>query len=84
MHLLHGGDSPDRINQEQAIWLAGQIGAGWNEQGNDGALLAYLKQEAASMHPLLEPLYERLEASYPGIRRKDRSGASAALVRRPG
>jgi hypothetical protein len=60
MHILHGGDSPDRVDEQEAVWLSGQIGADWEDHANERALLAYLKQEAAGLHPLLEPLYQRL------------------------
>ncbi len=60
MHILHGGDSPERVDEQEAIWLSGQLGADWADHANERALLAYLKQEAASLHPLLEPLYRRL------------------------
>ena len=59
MHVLHGGDSPDQVDEQEAIWLNGQFGADGGNHVNGRALLAYLKQEAASLHPLLEPLYER-------------------------
>jgi hypothetical protein len=62
MHVLYGGDSPDRVDEQEAAWLSGQIGADWDDHANEQALLAYLKQEAISLHPLLEPLYRRLEA----------------------
>ena len=59
MHLLFGGESPERIDEDEAAWLTDQIGAGEIERANERALLAYLKQEAASLHPLLAPLYQR-------------------------
>jgi hypothetical protein len=61
MHLLFGGDSPERVDEDEAAWLIDQMGAGAIDHANERALLAYLKQEAASLHPLLAPLYQRLE-----------------------
>ncbi len=60
MHILHGGNSPDRVDEQEAVWLSGQIAGERNDRANERALLAYLKQEAASLHPLLDPLYQRL------------------------
>jgi hypothetical protein len=60
MHVLYGGDSPDRVDEQEAIWLSGQIEAYQDDHANDRALLAYLRREATSLHPLLEPLYQRL------------------------
>ena len=62
MHVLYGGDSPDRVDEQEAAWLSGQIGADGDDHANEQALLAYLKKEAVSLHPLLEPLYRRLDA----------------------
>jgi hypothetical protein len=62
MHVLHGGASPDCIDEQEAAWLSGQIGADWDDHANERALLAYLKQEASRLHPVLEPLYQRLDA----------------------
>jgi hypothetical protein len=62
MHLLCGGASPDGVDEEEAAWLAQQIGARPGAHANECALLAYLKQEAARLHPALEPLYARLGA----------------------
>ena len=62
MHLLFGGDSPESVDADEAAWLIDQMGAGATHHANERALLAYLKQEAASLHPLLAPLYQRLEA----------------------
>jgi hypothetical protein len=60
MHLLDGGPSPDRVDEQEATWLRAQLGPGWDQRGNERALLTYLKQEAASLHPSLKPLCERL------------------------
>jgi hypothetical protein len=60
MHILHGGESPDQVDEQEAIWLSGQIGADWDDHANERRLLDYLKQEATSLHPLLDPLYRRL------------------------
>ncbi len=60
MHLLFGGDSPERVDQDEAAWLTAQIGAEGSDRTNERALLAYLKREAASLHPSLDPLCERL------------------------
>jgi hypothetical protein len=62
MHLLFGGASPDKVDEEEAGWLVGQIGRAPADDTNEGALLAYLKREAASLHPSLAPLYARLAA----------------------
>jgi hypothetical protein len=62
MALLFGGASPDVVDEEEATWLAGQLGSGRSDAGNAQALLAYLKQEAASFHPALEALSARLGA----------------------
>lgn len=62
MALLYGGASPDGVDEEEAAWLAGQIGTRSGDPANQRALLAYLKQEAASLHPALEPLYARIGA----------------------
>jgi hypothetical protein len=59
MHLLDGGPSPDRVDEQEATWLRAQLGPGWDQRGNERALLTYLKQEAASLHPSLKPLCER-------------------------
>ena len=58
MHLLFAGPSPDRVDEEEAHWLIKQIQAD-GDHANERALLAYLKQEGG-LHPLLEPLCERL------------------------
>jgi len=60
MYLLFGGASPDAVDEQEATWLAGQIGGDAGDHANERALLTYLKQEAASLHPALEPLYARL------------------------
>jgi len=65
MHLLHGGDSADRVEEQEAAWLLGQLARDGQQRGNERALLAYLKQEAASLHPLLQPLYQRPAADRP-------------------
>ena len=62
MSLLYGGTSPDGVDEEEAAWLAGQIETRPGDAANQRALLAYLKQEAASLHPALEPLYARIGA----------------------
>ncbi len=62
MHVLHGGASPDRVDEPEAVWLSGQFGADPSHDANEQALLAYLKREATSLHPLLGPLYQRLDA----------------------
>ena len=62
MHLLFGGASPEQVDGEEAAWLSARIGAGAGDHGNERALLAYLKQEAASLDPSLTPLCERLGA----------------------
>ncbi|MGH6920755.1 MAG: hypothetical protein ACREJ0_23985 [Geminicoccaceae bacterium] len=59
MHLLFGGGSPDRIDEAEAHWLIAQIRVDKANLDNERALLAYLKQEAG-LHPLLQPLCERL------------------------
>jgi hypothetical protein len=58
MHVLHGGDSPDRVDEQEALWLRSQLDGG--DPANARALLDYLKKEAASLHPLLEPLSHSL------------------------
>ncbi|HSA80254.1 MAG TPA: hypothetical protein VLE23_05490 [Geminicoccaceae bacterium] len=60
MHLLFGGDSPECVDEDEAAWLIDQIGDGALDHANERALLGYLKQEAASLHPLLAPLCQRL------------------------
>jgi hypothetical protein len=62
MALLYRGASPDGVDEEEAAWLAGQIGTRSGDRANQRALLVYLKQEAASLHPALEPLYARIGA----------------------
>ena len=62
MYLLFGGASPDMVDEQEAAWLAGQLGGAPGDRANEKALLAYLKQEAASLHGSLEPLYARLGA----------------------
>jgi hypothetical protein len=59
MHLLFAGSSPDRIDEPEARWLIEQIRPDKPNLDNERALLAYLKQEAG-LHPLLQPLCERL------------------------
>jgi hypothetical protein len=59
MHLLFAGTSPDRIDEAEAHWLLAQIRVDKPDLDNERALLAYLKQEAG-LHPLLQPLCERL------------------------
>jgi hypothetical protein len=59
MHLLFAGNSPDRIDEPEARWLIDQIRLDKPNLDNERALLAYLKQEAG-LHPLLQPLCERL------------------------
>jgi hypothetical protein len=66
MHLLFGGDSPESVDADEAAWLIDQMGAGATHEANERALLAYLKQEAASLHPLLDPLCQRF-----GVGRSD-------------
>jgi hypothetical protein len=58
MHLLFAGPSPDLVDEQEAHWLLKQIRSD-GDHPNERALLAYLKQEGA-LHPLLEPLCERL------------------------
>lgn len=58
MHLLFAGPSPDRVDEQEAHWLIGQIGTAGGHP-NDRALLAYLEQEDG-LHPLLAPLCARL------------------------
>jgi hypothetical protein len=60
MHVLYGGASPDQVDEQEALWLSGRLGADWEQDANQRALLAYLRQEATSVHPLLEPLYQGL------------------------
>ena len=60
MYLLFAGDSPDRVDEPEARWLVEQIQADKVEHDTERALLAYLKQEAAGLDPLLEPLCQRL------------------------
>ena len=48
MHVLYGGDSPDRVDEQEAAWLSGQIGADGDDHANEQALLAYPKQEAVA------------------------------------
>jgi hypothetical protein len=43
--------------------LIAQIGAGQSDHANQRALLVYLEQEAAGLHPLLVPLYQRFGIS---------------------
>jgi hypothetical protein len=59
MHLLFGGASPERVDDDEAAWLTARIDGGQIDHANERALLVYLKQEAASLHPLLAPLYQR-------------------------
>ena len=59
MHLLFGGDSPERVDEQEAAWLIDRIGTGAADHANERALLAYLKREAASLHPSLTPLCQR-------------------------
>jgi hypothetical protein len=59
MHLLFGGDSPDRVDAQEAAWLIERIGSGAADHANERALLAYLKREAASLDATLMPLCER-------------------------
>ena len=56
MYLLFGGPSPDQIDQPEAEWLVGQMGESQANNDNERALLTYLQQEAASLHPALMPL----------------------------
>ena len=60
MYLLFAGDSPDRVDEPEARWLVEQIQADKVEHDAERPLLAYLKQEAAGLDPLLEPLCQRL------------------------
>jgi hypothetical protein len=59
MHLLFGGDSPERVDAQEAAWLTERIGTGAADHTNERALLAYLKREAASLHATLMPLCDR-------------------------
>ena len=59
MHLLFGGDLPERVDEQEAAWLIDRIGTGAADHANERALLAYLKREAASLHPSLTPLCQR-------------------------
>jgi hypothetical protein len=59
MYLLFAGESPDRVDEAEAHWLIAHIDADKAPDGNERALLAYLKQEGG-LHPLLTPLCERL------------------------
>ena len=56
MYLLFGGPSPDQIDQPEAEWLVGQMGESQANDDNERALLTYLQQEAANLHPALMPL----------------------------
>jgi hypothetical protein len=58
MHLLFAGTSPDRVDEQEARWLIAQLDSP-GDRANERALLTYLKQEGG-LHPLLDPLCERL------------------------
>lgn len=60
MYLLFSGDSPERVDEAEARWLLDHVEASERPCENQRALLAYLKREARSLHPLLVPLCQRL------------------------
>jgi hypothetical protein len=59
MYLLFAGDTPDRVDEPEAHWLLTRVNAEGSCE-NERALLAYLKKEVGAMHPLLQPLCQRM------------------------
>jgi hypothetical protein len=59
MHLLHGGPSPDAVDEDEARWLLMRIEADGRDHDNERALLVYLRREAPSLPASLEPLCQR-------------------------
>ena len=60
MHLLHGGPSPDAVDEDEARWLVARVEADGKDHDNERALLAYLRREATHLPASLEPLCQRL------------------------
>jgi hypothetical protein len=59
MYLLHGGSSPDAVDEDEARWLIARIEADGKDHDEARALLAYLRREAARLPASLEPLCQR-------------------------
>jgi hypothetical protein len=36
MHVLHGGASPDRVDEQEAAWLCGQLASDWHQHATSG------------------------------------------------
>jgi hypothetical protein len=49
----------ENVTEHEAAWLAERLGRGDRTSANERALLAFLKEEASSLHPLLRPLIEK-------------------------
>jgi hypothetical protein len=60
MYLLFSGDTADRVDEPEAHWLLTRINGDKGACENERALLAYLKQEVGAVHPLLQPLCQRM------------------------
>jgi hypothetical protein len=59
MHLLHGGPSPDAVDEDEARWLVARIEVDGKDHDNERALLAYVRREATHLPASLEPLCQR-------------------------
>jgi hypothetical protein len=60
MYLLHAGESPDRVDDEEARWLIAHVEADRKDCDNERELLRYLRQEAAWLSPLLQSICSRM------------------------
>ena len=56
MYVLYKGDSPNRIDREEAAWLIAHIEEDGQHDAAEKDLLAYLKREAEFIHSDLDPL----------------------------
>jgi hypothetical protein len=56
---LHGGPSPDAVDEDEARWLVARIEADGKDHDNERALLAYVRREATHLPVSLEPFCQR-------------------------
>ena len=50
----------EQITEEEARWLAERIGRDGTLHENEKALLMFIKQESPDIHPLLQPLMDKV------------------------
>lgn len=59
-HNAEAGDSAEAIDASEAKWLAERIGRDGVLHHNEKALLDFIKRESPSIHPDLQPLFDRV------------------------